>query len=236
MQEKEKLQLKAEKREVFGKRLSVFRKEGSLPAVLYGPKDPSSSFFVDSGDFKRIWKKAGETGIVELEIADSSTGKSAKKQVLIYDVDIDPLHNEPRHVDFYVVDLTKKTTVSVPLAFEGEAPAVKSLGGVLVKVIHELEVEALPEDLPSELEVDISGLKTFEDKVAVSDIKVPQGVEILAEPDEVVALVEEPKEEKHEEETATIEDIEVTGEKKEEKEEAASAEGSGEPKEKEEEK
>lgn len=220
MQEKQKLQLKAEKRDVFGKRLSTFRKDGKLPAVLYGPKDPSQSFFVSASDFKRIWQKAGESGIVELDIENPSTGLRTRKQVLIYDVDVDPLRDEPRHVDFYVVDMAKKTTVSVPLSFEGEPPAIKTLGGVLVKVIHELEVEALPADLPSELKVDISALKTFEDKIMVADLKVPQGAKILSEPDDVVALIEEPQEEVvTEEETASIEDIEVTGEKKEEGEE-----------------
>lgn len=206
----EKHSLKTEKRDAFGRGLAVFRAKGHLPAVLYGPKDPSRSFFVDFGDFKRVWKKAGETGVIELDF------EGKKKQVLIYDVDVDPLKGEPRHVDFYAVDMAKKTTVSVPLVFEGEAPAVKVLGGVLVKVIHELEVEALPADLPSELKVDISKLATFEDRVEVSDIKVPQGAEILTEPDEVVALVEEPREEEVTEEPASIADIEVTSKKKDE--------------------
>lgn len=219
MQDKEKLQLKAEKRDVFGKRLSTFRKDGKLPAVFYGPKDKSRSFFVSAKDFKKIWKEAGESGIVELDFGPAEkSGVKEKKQVLIYDVDVDPLHGEPRHVDFYVADMTKKTTVSVPLSFEGESPAVKSLGGVLVKVFHELEVEALPAELPSEIEVDISSLKTFEDKITVSDLKVSQGVEILAEPDEAIALVEEPKEEEIAEEAPSIEDIEVIGGEKEEEE------------------
>lgn len=214
MQEKEKLQLKAEKRDAFGKRLTPFREKGYLPAVFYGPKDSSQSFFISLADFKKVWREAGESGIVELDFGPTEKGgASEKKQVLIYDVDIDPLHEEPRHVDFYVVDMAKKTTISVPLSFEGESPAVKTLGGVLVKVFHELEVEALPADLPSELKVDISVLKTFEDKIAVSDLEVPQGVEILAEPDETIALVEEPREEEIKEEAPSIEDIEVLSEK-----------------------
>jgi large subunit ribosomal protein L25 len=205
----DRLILKAEKRDCFGNSLAVLREQGRLPAVFYGPKEKSQSIFVPLIDFLKVWRAAGESTVVELDLAGT------KKNVLIYDVDLDPLTNEPRHVDFYVVDMAKKITASVPLEFEGEAPAVK-LGGVLVKVIHEVEVEALPANLPYELKIDVSSLKSFEDKVTVKDIQCPSGVEILAEPENVVALVEEAKEEEAEtpEEAPSIEDIEVTTEKK----------------------
>jgi large subunit ribosomal protein L25 len=170
---------------------------------------------VDFNDFKKVWKAAGESTVIDLELQPTSGVGCIP--VLIYGVDMDPLSNEPRHVDFYAVDMAQKIIASVPLVFTGEAPAIK-LGGTLVKVIHEVEVEAMPKDLPSELEADMSGLKTFEDKISAADIKVPAGVKILAEPTDVVVLVEEAKEEsfdkdKDKEEAPSIEEIEVIKEK-----------------------
>lgn len=210
----DKLNLKAEKREIFGKFLMKARKEGKLPAVVYGPKQKNADIFVEIKDFKKIWQKAGESTIVEL-------GLGAKPiPVLIYAVDIDPITNEPRHADFYAADLTKEITADIPLVYEGLSSAVK-IGGVLVKVMHEVPVEALPGDLPHELVVDISKLINFDDKITVADLKVAKGVKILAEPDEVVVLVEQPKEEVVEEQPATLADIEVVGKKEKEEKEAA---------------
>ena len=210
----DKLTLKTEKRGVFGKSLGEARKKGKLPCVLYGAKQESTPLFVDLGEFKKVWKKAGESAVIKLSLSTSSIDS------LIYDVQTDPVSKEPVHADFYVVDMTKKTTAVVPLEFVGEAQAIK-LGGTLVKVIHEVEVEALPLDLPHSLEADVSVLKTVSDKILIKDIKAPAGVEFLAEPEEMVAFVEEVKEEAVPEEERTIEDIEAVSEKgvKEEEEE-----------------
>lgn len=201
MSKNEKISLNAEKR------LGSVGQD-KLPAVLYGPKTENTPLFVDLGEFKKVWRAAGESTVVELNIGGSKT------PVLIYDVQLHPVSGEPQHVDFYAVDMTKKITAEVPLEFSGEAPAIK-LGGTLVKVIHEIEVESLPADLPHELKVDISRLAAFDDRILIKDIEVPAEVKILAELDEVVALVEEVKEEVAEEER-TLEDIEVMKEKKDE--------------------
>lgn len=196
-------QLKAEVRDVFGKKLSEARKAGKLPAVVYGLKKEPVSIFVPLGEFKKVFKEAGESGVVELDMG----GKS--DNVLVHEIESDPLGSEPIHVDFYRIDLNKPITASVPLVFEGVSPAMKELSGVLVKVIHELELEALPKNMPHELSVDISKLATFQDRVVISDIKLPEGVKALGNADEVVALVEEPREEEVEEQPMTLEDIEV---------------------------
>jgi large subunit ribosomal protein L25 len=216
------LELQAENREVFGKKLKDFRKKGQLPAVLYGPKEDAQSLFVLLKDFKKIWKEAGESTVIQLNL-----GKS-KKEVLIQDVVQDPVKDEPIHVDFYAVLMDKPIQAAIPLVFEGEPPAVKD-GGILVKVTHEIEVEALPKNLPHELSVDISVLNNFGDKISAKDIVLPNGVNLVSAGDEVVVLIEAPKEEEAPpaEEKISFEEIEVAGakEKEEEKEEEAGKEG-----------
>ncbi len=213
----ENLTLKAEKREIMGRALKASREEGKLPVVVYGPKTENTALFVNLGDFKKLWKKAGESTFIDLDIDGSKT------PVLVQSVDVDPVFSEPVHVDFYAPDLTKKITASVPLVFEGEAPAMK-LGGTLVKVFYELEVEAMAKDLPHEIKVDISKLENFEDKITISDLKLPEGVEVTSDDKEgAVALIEEVKEEEEAPvEAPSIEDIEV--EKKGKKEEEGEAE------------
>lgn len=202
------LYLEAEKRDLFGKKLKMARKEGKLPAVLYGRKKETTPLFVDLKEFKKIWKRAGESTLIKLKNED----------VIIQDVAIDPIKNEPIHVDFYAVEMDKPITASIPLVFEGIPPAVKELGGILVKVIHEIEIEALPKDLPRALKVDVSGLVALEDQFLVKNIRLPHGVKILAKNDEVVALIETPKEE-IEEPQISIADIEVEKKGKKEEEE-----------------
>jgi len=206
------LELKTENRK------SKEKRQGMLSAVLYGPKTENLSLFVDLKEFKKVWKEAGETGLINLLKSnfDSSLPKlDFDVDVLIHDVQLDPITGEPIHVDFYAVDMTKKITAKIPLDFVGEAPAIK-LGGTLVKATHDIEVESLPNDLPSELKVDISKLETFEDKILVKEVLVPSEVEVKSELEDVVAFVEEVKEESFDEvqgETPSLEDIEVTTEK-----------------------
>jgi len=210
--------LNATERKDFGKKLASARAAGKLPVVAYGKKDKSTPYFVDAKDFSKVWEEAGESQIVTLQIG------SAKKDVLIHDVTLDPLKDLPIHVDFYVIDSTQKVEVKIPLEFKGVAPAAKALGGILVKVLHEVEVSALPKDLPHELYVDISSLATFEDRVTIKDIVVPAGVKIIfPHADEVVALAAAPHEEK-EEEAAPVDlskiEVEKKGKKPEEEGEA----------------
>jgi len=218
--------LKIEKRDPTLKP-DMLRKEGKIPAVLYGPKEPNLPVAIDAKAFEKVLREAGETTIVDLE------GEGEAKEALIHQVDHHPVSDVVEHVDFYVVEKGKKVNADIPFVFIGEAPAVKSLGGTLMKVMHEVEVEALPKDLPREITVDISSLVTFESQIAIKDIAVPGGVTVLAEPDEIVAAVAEPKEEEEEAPTTIdMESIEVEqkGKKEEEGESTEGGEAPAEPK------
>jgi large subunit ribosomal protein L25 len=184
------LKLNVQKRKKSGsKQARALLKTDYLPSVLYGRGIEPSSIAVRKDEFHKVWKEAGESTMITLD------GLDAQASVLIRDVDIDPVADTPRHVDFYAVAKGQKVRVWVPVEFEGESPAVKQMGGTLVKVIHELEVEAEPQNLPHELSVDISGLTDFDSQLTVADIRLPAGVEALAEDTDVVGLVTESKEE-----------------------------------------
>ena len=199
------LSLQLEKRE---KKTKLAK--GQMPAVFYGPKEESTSVSLDNGAFVKVWKEAGESTIIQLQ------GVGDDKDALIQDVDIHPVSGDVRHADFYVFERGKKVQVAVPISFVGESEAEKTLGGTLVKVMHELEIEALPSQLPSEIEADISIIENFETQLHVKDIQLPEGVTAMADGDDTVASVTEAKEEEVEEATEVdMDSIEVEGEKKE---------------------
>jgi len=202
------LTLKVKKRDT-GKKPEQIRKDGKTPAVFYGRKEESTPIEVNSRDFEQIFRQAGESSIITLE------GVGEAKEALIHETDVHPVTGKIRHVDFYVIEKGRKLHVDVPLVFVGESLAVKDLGGVLVKVIHELEIEALPKDLPHEITVDISSLVDFESQISINDLTMPEGVISLVDKDEIVAMVEEPKEEEEEVVPSEIDmsAIEVEGEK-----------------------
>ncbi|GAH91335.1 unnamed protein product [marine sediment metagenome] len=210
------LSLSAKIRKELGKKVKNLRKKGILPGVLYGPKIETRPLEIDLKEFEKIYKEAGESSLISLEI------DKKKFLVLIHEVKLDPLTKKPTHVDFYQPRLEEEVEAMVPLVFEGEAPAVKNLGGTLVKNISEVEVKALPQNLPHEIKVNIDRLKTFEDNILIKDLIVSKEVKILKEPKEVVAAVSPP--EKVEEELEKpieekVEEVEKVEEKVEEKEE-----------------
>lgn len=216
----------SEVRNIFGKKIGKYRKEGKLPAVIYGKGKKTTPLFVDSKEFKKVWKEAEESSVITLSGA-------SKESVLIYDVDVDHLSGEFRHVDFYAVDMDKPITANVPIEFEGIAPAVKERNGVLVKVIHELEIEALPKDFPRELKIDVSKLINIGDKVLVKDLNLPSNIKITAKGDSVIVLAKPHTEEKLEEQPMTVADVEIAvkkGKKEEEGAEGAVSAGAGEEK------
>lgn len=182
-----------ERKNVSKKENKRLRTAGEIPAVLYGAKEKPTSISVPRVVFEKVWKEAGESSVISIE------GVGESKEALIQDVDIDPVLGTARHADFYALEKGKKVEVRTPLSFTGAAPAEKDLGGTLIKVLHDLSIEALPKDLPHEIVVDISSLTTFESQVLAKDIVLPAGVTLMENPEEVVALVAEPKEEKPEE-------------------------------------
>ena len=209
--------LKASKREKTEK-LDKIRNSGSIPAVFYGPKEETTSITVSGSDFLKTWRQAGESSVINLET------ESGNHDALIHDVDLDPVTGSVRHADFYVVEKGKKVHVHVPIVFEGVAPAVKELGGTLTKVLHEIEIEAQPADLPHEVTVSIESLVDFDSQIVAGDIKLPSGVELITDPEEVVALASEVKEEVVEETPVDVANIEISEQKGKKEEETPTEE------------
>lgn len=183
------INLKSEKREEVGKRLGPLRKSGYVPAVLYGAGNNAEPIKIKAGDFSRAYEEAGESTLVDLEIG----GKPVK--VVIHDVSRDPVSRRFLHVDFYRVRMDKKLRVTVPLFFDGTAPAVGEHGAILVKNIHEVEIESLPGDLPHNIKIDLGRLVNLGDVIHISDIVLPPGVKILKDSKEAVIIAEEPRSE-----------------------------------------
>ena len=206
------LTLKAEIRDIHTKPETV-RKAGKIPAVFYGKKEATTPISIPKIDFLKVWNKAGESSVVTLEMPEG------KKESLIQDIDLDPVTGNPRHADFYIFEKGHKVEVELPIELIGVSPAVKDLGGMLVKVLHELEVKAMPKDLPHNIEIDIKTLVNFGDQILAKDIVLPTGVELKVNPEEVIALVSAPREEKEEEEAPIdLSQIEVEKKGKEEEE------------------
>lgn len=183
--------LTAQPRSVLGRKVKTLRKQDLLPANIFGKKIKSQTLSVNYSEFNKLFRKTGKTTLVDLKIE-----KEAKpRPVLITNVSRHPVTDNFLHVDFHQVDLTEKVTSSIPLRIMGEAPAVKDKGAVLVTVLSEIEVKALPADLPDHLEVSVEKLIEFGDSVLVKNLRIPPTVELLTGPEETVATVQQPKEE-----------------------------------------
>lgn len=174
------MKLSAKLRNLSGKEVSSLRDQGEIPAIVYGGNEETRSITVSRVDFLRVFREAGESSLVALDIE----GKT--HDVLIHDVQFDPVSDAPIHADLLVVRQDKELEVDVPLVFEGVAPAIKELGASLVKVLHELPIRTLPKNLPHNIIVDVSGLTTLDSQILVKDIKLPAGVEVTVDPEEVI--------------------------------------------------
>ncbi len=211
--------IKAKKRDASIK-LAVLRKSGEIPAVFYGAGETTTSISIPNVEFKKVWRDAGESSAVKIGIEGGDI------DALIHEVQVDPVTDEPIHVDFLAIDMKKKIRVNVSLEFIGVSNAVKTGIGNLVKVLHEIEIEALPADLPQKLSVDISKLVGLDNNITVADINLPSGVVAIANPEEVVASIVAQVEEK-EEVAAPVDltaiEVEKKGKKEEEGAEGAAA-------------
>ncbi|MBM4402137.1 MAG: 50S ribosomal protein L25 [Candidatus Cloacimonetes bacterium] len=181
--------LPAEKRKILGRKVKKLRGEGILPANIYGKNIASTAVQVGVKEFEKFFSEVGETEVIDLQVGK----EKEKRPVLIRDVQVDPVTDNPLHVDFMQVVLTEKVEAAVPIVFVGEAPAVKEGRGILLELINELEVEALPTDLPSKIEVDISKLKDVGEGVSVEELKLPKKVEVKTEKEELVCKIEAPE-------------------------------------------
>lgn len=184
------LKVAAATRTVTGKAVAQLRRDGQLPAVVYGNGKNPANISIDAREFSKLYNQAGSTTLLDLSI---DNGKVIK--VLVHDIQENRVRHELLHVDFFEVNLKEKLRTNVPLTVVSESEAVETLDGTLVTVKDEVEVECLPQDLIQSIEVDISPLKTFEDVLRVSDLVVPAGVVILDDPEEVIFSVTEPRSE-----------------------------------------
>lgn len=207
------MELAVEKRDA-SKTAKSLRNKGILPAVVYGRSQEATPISVDQKTFEKTFRKAGESTVITL------SGLGEEKDALIHDVVVHPVSGQILHADFYAIEKGQKVTVSVPIEFSGESPAVKDKGGILVKVMHELEMEVLPKELPHALHVDISKLVELEDKITVKDIVLPQSAVITDDLEEVVVMVTEAQEETAEETPMDISQIETSVERGKKEEEA----------------
>ena len=200
-------QLTAEKRTVLGKQVKKLRREGILPTNVYGKDLASVSLQVSMTDFQQVYSEVGETGLVDLTV------DGEKRPVLIKNVQLEFRNHTPVHADFYQVNLKEKVKTMVPIVLTGEPVAVTEKLGTLIQPLSEVEVEALPEALPENIEVSIAHLAAVDEQVMVSDLKTDEGVSILTDADQVVAkiaeIVEEPEPEPVVEEGAEGETGEV---------------------------
>lgn len=220
-----KISLKAQERKIFGRKVKQLRKIGKVPGNVFGPKTKSKALSIEKKELLEVFGKAGETTLVDLTIE----GEKSSRPVLITNIQKDPVSSKVLHVDFHQVDLTVKTTANIPIEISGEAPAVAK-GGILVALLNEIEVEALPADLPEKFLVDITGLNEIGDTIHVKDLKIDRSkVEIKAEEEEPITTIQEPV--KEEEPVPVVaeegdeEGAEAETEKPAEGEEAKPAEG-----------
>ncbi len=170
-----------------GKIVKILRQQGFLPAVVYGADISAQPITIGYRDFEKALVNVGESTILELNVGGTSYN------VLIHDVARDPIRGVPVHADFYAVRMDKPIRIKVPIEFAGESPAVKDEGGILIKVLQEIEVEALPSALPKGLRVEIGGLAELGARLFVKDIIVPPGVQVIVADEEVLAVIEAPR-------------------------------------------
>ena len=179
--------LRASRRTVLGKGVSRYRREGLLPAVVFGHGD-SIPITVDGHELELLRRRVGPNSLVDMSIDGA-----AAQPVLVAKIQHHPVTHRPIHVDFHVVNMTEELVVDVPVVAHGLAPAVDKLGGTLVHSIDSVKVRAKADHLPQEIVVDVSGLEDFEGAIHVRDLVVPEGVVILGDPSELVLRILPPR-------------------------------------------
>ncbi len=190
MTEDQKIALSAKTRELQKKQVQQLRDEAIIPAVLYGHVDSNAKLQINKKELLLAYEKAGGNTLIDLSIDEAEPIK-----VIIQDLQTDVITDNIQHVNFYAVNMKEKITVDVVLNYVGVAPAVKQLGGTLVKNKDVISVQCLPQDLIKEIDVDIASLETFENTLTVADVKFPDTIEVLDEADRVLAIITPPRSE-----------------------------------------
>lgn len=185
-QHHKKIELEATPREITGHKVHTLRSQGTLPAVLYGKGMDTLSLQVDTKQFEHVLRDAGESTLVYLKVG------ADQYPTIIHDVSRHPVSGETLHADFHKVRLDQKVKASVPVVFVGESPAVKHFGGIFVRNVNELEVEALPQNLPHEITIDISVLASIDDRILLGQVKVADA-ELTGNADDILAAVQPAK-------------------------------------------
>lgn len=180
-----KYNLDVAKREIFGKKLKKLRKEGILPANIYGKDITSQAVQLPLKEFEAVYDEAGETGVVYLEF------EGKKRPVLIHNVAFHHITHVPLHADFYQVNLKEKIKTMIPVELEGESQAVTDNLGTILQTLNEIEVEALPTELPESFLINVSKLAAIGDQITVADLQVPSGVEVLTDGGQVIVKIAE---------------------------------------------
>lgn len=204
------MELITQKRDIFGKATKTLRGKGLIPAELYGHGLENLHLSVPAKEFAKLFKQAGESTIIKLKVEDEKDFN-----VLVHDISKNALTDEISHIDFYSVRMDEKIKTRVPLEFIGESIAVKEQSGVLIKSMREVEVEALPADLPRHIQVDIGLISNIGNSILVKDLPVKKGVKLLVDPETAVAtVIEMAKEEEVAAPVASVEDVKVETEEK----------------------
>jgi len=201
------VKLEAKNREILGKKVKRLRGEGWIPAVLFGAKQASMPVQVEERELDRALSQAGSTALIDLHLESGGEPHI----VLVRDIQRNVLTSRLQHVDFYQVQLDQKVRTSPALNIVGKAPAIEAGGAVLVQILNHLEVECLPTDLIDSIDVDVSSLETLDDSITISDLRVPPGVTIMADPGDVVVSVVAPRATflEEEEEAAALAELEM---------------------------
>jgi large subunit ribosomal protein L25 len=200
----DQIELKTEPRSLIGRHVKQLRAQGYVPAILYGRQVEATPIQIEDTLLHKVLAKAGGNTLIALQI-----GKKKPVLTLAREIQRDVLRHNILHVDFYQVVMTEKIAAEVPLVLSGIAPAVENVGGILVHGLNTVEVQCLPGDLPSSIEVDLSPLIDFNDTVTVADLPVPPSVTILSDPESVVARIEAPRLVEEEEEVEEEVEVEV---------------------------
>lgn len=219
----EKLLISAEERDLEKEKPKKTRDNGYIPGIVYGPKAKNRSIKVKAMDFRSVFKKAGESTLIDLEIGGKAIGKT-----IISDYQVHPLSGGVIHFDLYQVRMDQKINTKIPIKFQGESPAVKNEGGILSRVHDKLEIRCLPADLIHEIIIDISGLIKLNDVIRVKDLKVSDKIEIVTKLEDTIVTVSPPRTEKELEDLAAkveenVEAVEKIAKEKKEGEEDTEA-------------
>lgn len=204
----QKFILKAEKRTIFGSKVKQLRRTGVVPANLFGKTIDSLAIQVNAVEFNRVYKEAGETSLIWVSVA----GEDKERPTLVTSVALNPITGDKLHVDFHQVNLKEKVTANVPVEITGESELVNTNEAVLSQSLNEIEIEALPTEIPESIVFDISSLKEIGDHLLVSDAKVSADVEIKTDPEQMVVSLQEPQKEEEPLVTEEVAEGEATAE------------------------